>query len=1035
MDNYSENILLSSSKGKAESEYWTRKLQGEAVLTGFSEDSKYIEADYNSSSGLKFEISGCIHKKLQHFSNHSLYAEYMVLLSGIYYLIYRYTGIKNIILGMPGLIQKEQGEFIKTILPLRTVIEEEDYYYELLEKSKDVVLEADKNQNISLGILAELLELEKVHNKFCFKTIVLLENIHRIECLEKIIGDITFLFSDKAGKLFLNILYDGQKFSERLIKQIYQQYIYCLEQFINNPKIKLSETEILSDKEKNQILTEFNHTEYHYESDKTIIDLFFEQVNKNPNDTALVMKEQKITYEKLDKMSNQVANLLFKKGIRQGDIVAILTERSVDMIIGIIGILKTGAAYLPIDSKYPNERINYILSDSKVSIILSSLAANKSDLKNSQILKWVDLKNGYIKESEQLTFNCNKNKDLTAYIIYTSGSTGKPKGVMVGHKGVVNLKEYFENILKINNSDRILQFASCSFDASVWEIFMALLTGASLYLVEEDIINNYDIFTKYVNTCKITTITLPPVYLNHLNPDSFMFLKRVITAGSATTKQLVSKWNKNIAYMNAYGPTEATVCTSVYETDENINDYNSVPIGKPMINSYSYILDEKKRIVPIGVAGELCVSGIMLAKGYLNKPDLTESKFILNPYKKKSIMYCTGDLVRWLDDGNIEYIGRIDNQVKVRGYRIELDEIENILLSHSDIKEAVVLLISNHENDKSLSVYYVGTRDINQCELKAYLLKYLPDYMIPAFFIQLDNMPLTISGKLDRKKLRMIPLDQIRPESKEKPKNDMEKILCHIWEEVLDISPIGIKEDFFLLGGDSIKAIQVLSHLGKLKLKLSLKELFLLKTIEQIAEVIKVEETDYEEQKEIIGPIQYTPIQKWFIEENFVKDYQWNQSVILYGKNGLDENITRAVFCKILKHHDGLRIVRKFDKSLYNNEINESDIDILKVYKIAGENYKEQILIIANETQESFKLDKGPLVNAVLFQTEMGEYLLICAHHMVIDGVSWRILFEDFTSGYLQAKNHELIDFQNKTTSYKTWSEKINIYADRKSVV
>ncbi|MGB8452323.1 MAG: amino acid adenylation domain-containing protein, partial [Anaerocolumna sp.] len=609
---------------------------------------------------------------------------------------------------------------------------------------------------------------------------------------------------------------------------------------------------------------------------------FEEQVRKWPEKAAVVFGESKLSYRELNKRANKLAKELRSKGIGTDKIVAIMAERSLEMVVGMFGVLKAGGAYLPIDPNYPEDRIQYMLEDSKASVVLIQKHLQEIVITDSEVIyldelsiqydelssdydelsseydelpsEYDELSSKYDKlpseydelpseydklslEYEENLENVSSAKDL-AYIIYTSGSTGKPKGVMVEHHGIINLQNYFKRYWQVNENDRMLQFASSSFDASVWEIFTILLGGGTLYLVSKDTINNLIEFERYVNEKGITITLLPPTYLAGIEPGRLNTLKKLVTGGSAITKNLAEQWKNGLEYMNAYGPTEYSIITTTWKYREEEMCYGSVPIGRPVDNTRIYILDRNNNILPVGAAGELCVAGDGIARGYLNRQELTAEKFVADPFKAGERMYRTGDLARWLTDGNIEYLGRIDDQVKIRGFRIELGEIEAQLLMHPSIREAVVIAREDSQGDKYLAAYYTGEEGLEAAELREQMAEALPDYMVPSYFVQLGTMPVTSNGKVDKKALPEPERCGNAGIGYTGPRNDMDAKIQKVWQEILGIEQIGIDDNFFMLGGNSIKAIQAVSKLA-LEFEIEINDIFRCPTIRTLSDNIK----------------------------------------------------------------------------------------------------------------------------------------------------------------------------------------------------
>ncbi|MGB8452383.1 MAG: amino acid adenylation domain-containing protein [Anaerocolumna sp.] len=813
------------------------------------------------------------------------------------------------------------------------------------------------------------------------------------------------------------------------IENFISHFEYLFTKAMEKGETPISKIEIIPEEEKRVLLHDFNRTVMEYPRDKTIHGLFEEQVEQRPDHTALVFRDKKLTYRELNKKANRLANILRRQGIKTDNIVAVMAERSLEMIVGILGTLKAGGAYLPIDPGYPEDRIRYMFKDSGASALLTQKHLRDKISYNGNIICLDDEELN--REEDTNPDPVNKAEDL-AYIIYTSGSTGKPKGVMVEHHGIINLRHYFKESLGVDGSDRMLQFASSSFDASVWETFTTLLGGGTLYLIPKDMINNLEEFKKFINENGITITLLPPAYLTGIEPGSLPALKMLVTGGSAITKELAGKWKDSVLYMNAYGPTEYSVIATTWKYREEDMGYDSVPIGKSIDNTRIYILDKDQRLLPVGVAGEMCISGEGMARGYLNRQSLTAEKFVDNPYEDREKMYRTGDLARFLPDGNVEYLGRIDDQVKIRGFRIELGEIEANLLKYPQVLEAAVIAREDKKKEKYLAAYFTAEGGPGADELREHLLKELPDYMVPSCFMQLAHMPITPSGKIDKKALPEPDISLGAGVEYVAPRNKTEEMMAGVWEKVLELERVGIRDNFFNLGGDSIKAIQVLSKLNGYKLKLEMKDIFEHPFIEELSAHIK---SDFRTAAQGIvkGEVVLTPIQSWFFEQPFESKHHFNQSVMLYRKQGFNEEALRKVFDRLVEHHDSLRIIvrEKAGRIVLLNRGMEGKLYSLEVKDFtSNENLSKALEEEAGKLQSCMDLRQGPLVKAGLFRTKEGDYLLLAIHHLVVDGISWRILFEDISTGYLQAALGGEIIFAEKTDSFKEWSEKFYAYAD-----
>jgi amino acid adenylation domain-containing protein/non-ribosomal peptide synthase protein (TIGR01720 family) len=642
-----------------------------------------------------------------------------------------------------------------------------------------------------------------------------------------------------------------------------------------------------------------------------------------------------------------------------------------------------------------------------------------------------------------------------AYVIYTSGSTGKPKGVLTQHSSVVNFIIAQEGYFTISHRDRVLQFTSICFDPAVEQIFIALCKGSALVLVTKDILMDNAKFEVFISTQMVTHLHAVPSFLDNMKLKSTYSLKRVISGGDICPVSLARQWSQVCDFYNKYGPTETTI-TSIEFKVSQVNQVDEtlvrLPIGKPIANTYIFLLDQQMRLVPLGAAGELHIGGAGTARGYLNNPELTNQKFLRGgpggavfsksapPGRRRQKIYKTGDLGRWLADGNIEFLGRMDNQVKVRGHRIELEEIQSILNKHNAVKESLVIAIKDETGQSSLCAYIViepevGKSEPGVLELREYLNQKLPGYMVPAFYIQLEKIPLTANGKLDRKALPKPGDTGVTqfPYEPPQPGNDIQQKLVLVWQEVLRSEKIGINDNFFVIGGDSIKAIQIASRLSVHGYRLDISVLFKNPTIKQLwkhAHKISAEI----DQNPVPGNIAPTPIQQWFMQWDFIDKHHWNMAVMVLREERFAPDILRQVFKRILEHHDLLRAVLSPDgRSLINKGIDDIEVPLevthLEAIEKDCQELEARIRGQANRIQASIDIHRGPLIKIGLFKAPHGDHLLIVIHHLVVDGISWRILLEDISIGYRQAKAGEDIRFPAKTHSFKRWAEEINAYS------
>ncbi|MEC0526195.1 amino acid adenylation domain-containing protein, partial [Bacillus subtilis] len=670
----------------------------------------------------------------------------------------------------------------------------------------------------------------------------------------------------------------------------------------DNPNQPLSSLSLVTETEKQALLEAWKGKALPVPTDKTVHQLFEETVQRHKDRRAVTYNGQSWTYGELNAKANRLARILMDCGISPDDRVGILTKPSLEMSAAVLGVLKAGAAFVPIDPDYPDQRIEYILQDSGAKLLLKQEGISVPDSFSGDVIL---LDGSRTILSLPLDENDEENPETAvtaenlAYMIYTSGTTGQPKGVMVEHHALVNLCFWHHDAFSMTAEDRSAKYAGFGFDASIWEMFPTWTIGAELHVIDEAIRLDIVRLNDYFETNGVT-ITFLPTQL----AEQFMELEntslRVLLTGGDKLKRAVKK---PYTLVNNYGPTENTVVATSAEIHP---EEGSLSIGRAIANTRVYILGEGNQVQPEGVAGELCVAGRGLARGYLNREDETAKRFVADPFVPGERMYRTGDLVKWTG-GGIEYIGRIDQQVKVRGYRIELSEIEVQLAQLSEVQDAAVTAVKDKGGNTAIAAYV--TPEIADIEaLKSALKETLPDYMIPAFWVTLNELPVTANGKVDRKALPEPDIEAGSGEYKA-PTTDMEELLAGIWQDVLGMSEVGVTDNFFSLGGDSIKGIQMASRLNQHGWKLEMKDLFQHPTIEELTQYVERAEGKQADQGPVEGEVILTPIQRWFFEKNFTNKHHWNQSVMLHAKKGFGPERVEKTLQALIEHHDALRMV------------------------------------------------------------------------------------------------------------------------------
>ncbi|MCY9332377.1 amino acid adenylation domain-containing protein, partial [Bacillus haynesii] len=1050
---------------KRQEEYWLKTYKGDIPVLDLPTDHKRPLTKSSEGDTVTAAIESETFRKLQHMAKENGVTMYMLLLAGYTALLSKYTGQEDIIVGTPAAgrnhedIQNLIGMFVNT-LAIRNHPEGKKTFRHYLQEVKENTLQAYENQDYPFEELVEKVNIKRdMARNPLFDTMLVYHNTEvkpfaaeglrsRLVEIKRGISkfDITVTASEAAAGLRLEVEYSTTLFNKERMERLSEHLISLLEQAADHPDVAINQIDVLTKDERHRVLYDFNRTDGMFCKEKTIPELFEEQVEKMPDHPAVVFGDETISYRELNEKANSLAFTLRQKGVGPDVVAGILTERSIEMIVGIMGILKAGGAYLPIDPAYPQERISYMLKDSNVSVLCAAGDVDPGEAYAGDIIR-ID-QTGQNDHVENLKHDI-KPQHL-AYVIYTSGSTGKPKGVMIEHHSVNNLVHgLYERIYQhLDAHLNVALVAPYIFDASVKQIFAALLFGHTLCIVPRETAWDAMSLIEYYSKNNINVSDMTPAHLNmlaYVDKTELEFdLKELIVGGDALTPDVINSLfhkfpNLSCNITNVYGPTECCVDAASYQIEwEKVPQTPSIPIGRPLLNTSIYIVDKELRPQPIGIAGELCIAGEGVARGYVNRPELTAEKFVDHPFEPGKKMYKTGDLAMWLPDGQIEFLGRADHQVKIRGYRIELGEVEQQLLTHEKIKEAAVIAGKDQNGSSYLCAYFASDQELPAADVRQFLEREMPDYMIPSYFVKLDRLPRTSSGKVDRNALPEADGTLIEGTRYDPPRNEIERKLVQVWREILGIEDIGISHHFFAAGGDSIKALQIISRLAKMNLKLEMKALFANPKIKDLSRLITEETRHRKHNKPVTGETELLPIQKRYFANNKEELNHFNQSFMLFRKDGYDENIVRTAFNKILEQHDALRMIyeeKDGDIIQYNRGYRENLFD-LDVYDVRGLDCQaEKVFELATGIQKKSSIRKGKLVHLGIFRADEGDHLLIAIHHLVVDGVSWRILFEDFETLYLQALKDEPLDIGYKTDSYQEFARQLKKYAQSRMLL
>ncbi|MEC2307910.1 non-ribosomal peptide synthase/polyketide synthase [Bacillus atrophaeus] len=1023
---------------KNQETYWDNLFDEEDGLSVFpsfkaAEKASLARTGYQEKCIYR-SLSPEVSERIMTMANHSEMAAYLILMAGIECLLYKYTDRTNVILGIPTVSKQKSSSVVNTIVLLKNTLSSQSTFKTVFEQLKEAVNDSLKNQNLPFRKMVQHLTVQYDDERIpLIHTVVSLNEIHSLQFKEDVATDTLFHFDLENNGIHLKLFYNGNLYDERYMNQIVAHLDYLFSVILFQPQAAIHTAEVIPEAEKHQMLFDFNDTNADYPGSRTAYQLFEEQAERTPDLPAVKFENSRLTYRELNEKANRLARTLRNRGVQADTLVAIMAERSLEMIVSIIAIWKAGGAYVPLDPEYPKERLQYLLNDANPDVFVV-----QRHFKNSLVFDGptIDLNDetSYHADCSLLSPLADHN-DL-AYVIYTSGTTGKPKGVMAEHGGIVNSLQWKKAFFKHSEEDRVLVLYPYVFDAFILNFFGPLISGATLYLLPNE--DNKDLFAiqNVLRQEKITHFSTSPRLLKamveQMNEEDFHHVQHVVVGGEQlepdTVERLLSL-QPQIRLNNEYGPTENSVVSTfqpVHSADEQIT------IGKPVANHQAYILGAYHQIQPIGVPGELYVGGAGVARGYLNRPELTEEKFVQHLLLPDQKMYKTGDLARWLPDGRIEYLGRIDHQVKIRGYRIELGEVESSMFNLEDVREAAVVAREGEDGAKQLYAYYVGEPSLTAAQFRAILSRELPDYMIPSYFIHLERIPLTPNGKID---LKALPVTEEKTRTENEyiaPRNPIEELLASIWQEVLGAERIGILDNFFDFGGDSIKSIQVSSRLYQAGYKVDMKHLFKYPSIAELSTFVEPV-SRMADQGEVKGRASLTPIQHWFFEQKMPHAHHYNQAVMLFSAQGFKEAPLRQAMEHVAVHHDALRMIFEETPNGYAARIagaEESDLYHLEVMNYKGDaDPAKAVARKASQIQSSMELSQGPLMKLGLFQCPDGDHLLIAIHHLVIDGVSWRILLEDIASGYEQAERGQTVRLPQKTDSFPFWAEQLSKYA------
>ena len=1074
--------------------YWKQQLGNNPSILNLPTDYRRPNKLTYQGATQSFVLSESLTKALNTLSRQEGVTLFMTLMAAFQLLLHRYSHQAEIFVGTPianrnhAEIENLIGFFVNTLV-LRTKFDNNASFSELLQQVKETTLGAYTHQDLPFEKLVEELKPKRHLNRNpLFDVMFTLQNAPVSKLT--LPGLTLSSLEDESRTTIFDLSLDMFEFDERLkgileystdlfkpstIARMLEHFQVLLEAIVTQPEIPLSELSLLTEEEIEQILFDWNDNQGEYPVDKCISRLFESQVAKTPDAIAAVFENKQLTYKQLNAQANQLARLLINLGIQPGEFVGIYQQRSLNFLVAMLAVLKVGAVYLPLDDTYPIERIQYMISDSQVRFLLTDAehidCLFRSSEFNSHLQYLVSLDKKPVISIEITIYDCRDWQNLSAdnlaieikptgvdpaYIIYTSGSTGRPKGTIIRHGGAINHIYAQYDALNLSSDLTFLQSAPASSDISVWQFLAPVLIGGKTVIIDTKTVCNPDKLLRVLQQEQTTLVELVPVvlrglinYLDNLSEAERQLpsLRWMMVTGESVAVDLVNSWLNlypTIPIVNAYGPSEASDDITQAIIDRPLpEEQTTVPIGKPLANLNLYILDSNLNLVPIGVPGEICVSGYGVGTGYWHNEEKIQQTFIPNPFPKtakllpgvdKDLLYKTGDLGKWLPDGSIEYLGRIDNQVKIHGFRIELGEIEAQLQQYVAVRDCVVIASEDSQGQKRLVAYYISKEQLNSKQLREYLKPKLPEYMIPSAWMQLEEFPLTPNGKCDRNALPVLDLAIARDDYLA-PRNSQEEILVTIWQEILKIDRVGINDNFFELGGHSLMATQVVSKIRQsLSIDLPLRALFERPTVAELASQLQSNSvTEIPPIKPVSRerdlPLSFAQQRLWFLAQLEPDSPAYNIPEALRLQGKLDIEVLTQTLKEIVRRHEVLRtnFTTVADRPV---QIIRSQIDLkLPIIDLRDlpklEREREVTKLAEREVLHSFDLERDSLLRVTLIRLDKLEHIIfLTMHHIISDGWSTGILVAEVASIYqafLAGKPSPLPELPIQYIDYAVW--------------
>ena len=1056
-----QNKQLSGQSLQSHKDFWLQYLGGELPILDLPTDFERPLLKSFEGSSLSVHLDSDLTSDFKAYCQDSNISPFMGLLTLVHTLIYRYTGQEDQIVGSPVSgrhmleMDNQVGLFVNT-LPLKNSVEANDSFDALAQRVKSNVSNAFEHQAYPFDLLVEDLSVERdLSRNPVFDVMVQFEDEQvsttSFDLLNETLEinsydfdrkttkfDLTFAFYDRGSSIKLIIEYNTDLFSSPRIKRMSEHLLLLLEGCLKKPDQSISHIDYFGKQEADHLL-KLGQGIKKNRAFRSVVQLFEDQVTKSPDAIALNDTDGAMSFAELNNASNQLAHKListYETG--PTSMVGVRLDRSRNLIIGILGILKTGGSYLALDPNLPEGRLNFMMDDADLKVIL---VENNTDL-HAETGRHSITQLAIDDISDQPVDDCSrvdeiKSEDL-CYTIYTSGTTGQPKGVQITHAGLSNYVQWAGDAYLQDKPYHFSLFTSLSFDLSLTSLWLPLINGHKLWLEAES--EPLTALTRVLKNDEINILKITPSHLKVMMEEdlSSSNLEVLIVGGEqlnvSQVEQLTARFDRPIRIFNEYGPTETVVGCMIYQYDPAVDKNRSVAIGSPIDNTDVYLLDDQMKPVGIGIKGEIYVGGVGLALGYLKQPELTNEKFVDHPFAKGRKLYKTGDIGFWSDTGVMYFIGRSDNQLKINGYRVETAEIEQYMLKMEELKNAVVTSSVKKTPEPILTAYYISDQELNKSQITSFLGSYLPSYMIPKQFLRLEELPLTAHGKVDYDQLPSIEEVIDNNSHYVAPVSEVEARLAEIWEQVLSREKAGVEDDFFELGGDSIKALQISAKMRKAGYKLDVKDIFIHRTIREAADYVQEDEITNLPEEVPQGSLPLTPIQHAFFARELAIPTYYNHSILLQVPVEVSESDLKTMCKVIINHHDALRM----DYAIDGDDVSQSygALDKPMYWKVIdlrdGKTALEDEVL---KIQTDYRFNDDPIIRFGYILTNDGARLIIVVHHLVIDGVSWRILVEDFNDLYRQLLEKSAFKLPRKSHSFQAWALFLEKYAKNETLL